>query len=196
MTTSLHGKSLHVVGLDYVVPEDAEVDVAEGGQEAVGITDAAHAGASADSEGGFTYGATTEGTSLDLEPGFELNWPAGERRYFRVLAEVAVGADGIAGPEEGAEDAVDLQVWDLEGEVLAKSVEAEAAGGGIDVAEGPTTFNIDSPVISMDNANPTALVEDGLRLVVVNRPSGGEAADGEAVTYDVTAGTFHIVPVA
>ena len=190
MAFNIHSSSLKVDRQTATFPLNEETELAEAGQEAIPVTapadNADFVVMNAANEDGFTYSATTEGSSLDLEPGFAANWPADERRYFKVKLTVDVAADEIGGPEEGAEDAIDVQLWDLEGEVLARSEEAEAAGGGLDVAEAAGEFTLMSPVLSCDG-------EDGFRVVVVNRPSGGEAADGEAADYEVVAENADIV---
>lgn len=191
MAFSIHGDSLVVPPMHFAIPLNEETELAEGGSEAIPATEPELASArnGAEMEDGFTYSATTEGTSHDLEPGWSAQWANDQRRYFRLVATVDVGPDEIGGPEEIAEDAIDVQIWDLEGEVLAKSVEAEAAGGGLDVAEGAAEFTINTGVLSCDG-------EDGFRVVVANRPTGGETADGEIADYEVVATSdLQIIPV-
>jgi hypothetical protein len=192
MAISVLGRSLSLLQQQFSAKRVPDATLAEAGSEALSlVSNEAFAGVqdiADDTEfgAGFTNADATVGTSLNLQPGLSANWANGDNRTCRVFGRFLVGA-GATAPEEGAEDAIDVQLWDLEGEVLAKSEEGEAAGGGLDVAEGAATFTIQTPVLRVPGT-------DGFRVVLVNRPTGDEAADGEAATFDIKQGDLVILP--
>lgn len=174
------GKRPRLGDYDITVPLNEETELAEGDStgEAIPITAPGH-----DVE--LEYSATTEAEentpeAYDLEPGITFDFDSGVRKSVRILGYIDVTTDEIGGPEEGAEDAVDVKIVDLEGNLVANSLE----DAGADVAEGAAEFTFDT-VLNVAEG-------DGIRFVVYNRPTGEETADGEIADYEVVASEVFI----